>query len=53
MQGSFAGFSVAVEGVDLVGKTTLAERLAKDFGLHYLYTPQPPFTKIRHEVEEL
>lgn len=44
---------VVVEGVDNVGKTTLARRIAEELEFFYLYTPQPPLDCIRREVEAL
>ena len=44
---------LVVEGVDCVGKTTLAETIAAKHGFRYLYTPQPPLSKIRKELELL
>lgn len=44
---------VVVEGVDGVGKTTLAKRIAEEFRFFYLYTPQPPLASIRKEIEAL
>lgn len=44
---------IIVEGVDCVGKTTLAKALATDLGMLYLYTPQSPLASIRKEIETL
>lgn len=44
---------IVVEGVDGVGKTTLAKRIADEFKFFYLYTPQPPLASIRREIEAL
>lgn len=44
---------VVVEGVDSVGKTTLARRLEAELGYSYLYTPQAPLSTIRGMVEEM
>lgn len=44
---------LVVEGVDCVGKTTLAKSIASALDFHYLYTPQPPLAIIRKEVEIL
>lgn len=44
---------LVVEGVDCVGKTTLAETIAAKHGFRYLYTPQPPLSTIRKELERL
>lgn len=42
-----------IEGVDCVGKTTLAKSIASKLGFRYLYTPQPPLSVIRKEIESL
>ena len=42
-----------IEGVDGVGKTTLAKLLAKRNRYKYFYTPLAPLSKIRREVEGL
>lgn len=42
-----------VEGVDCVGKTTLAKTIAAQYGFQYLYTPQVPLAVIRKEIEAL
>jgi len=44
---------VAIEGVDGVGKTTLARRLEKDFGYKYVYPVPSPYDLIRKQVEGL
>ncbi len=44
---------LVIEGVDCVGKTTLAKAIASKRGFRYLYTPQPPLSTIRKEVESL
>ena len=44
---------LVIEGVDCVGKTTLAKAIASKRGFRYLYTPQPPLSVIRKEVESL
>lgn len=44
---------VVVEGVDSVGKTTLARRLETELRYSYLYTPQVPLNTIREMVEEM
>lgn len=44
---------VVIEGVDAVGKTTIARMLEDALGYTYLYTPQAPFTVIRSLVEEM
>lgn len=44
---------VVIEGVDAVGKTTLAQALEKTLGYTYLYTPQAPFDAIRKQVEDM
>ncbi len=44
---------IVVEGVDSVGKTTLARRLEAELGYSYLYTPQVPLNTIREMVEEM
>jgi thymidylate kinase len=44
---------LVVEGVDCVGKTTLAKAIALKYGFQYLYTPQIPLATIRKEVEML
>lgn len=44
---------LVVEGVDCVGKTTLAKAIASKLGFRYLYTPQPPLSTIRKEIESL
>ncbi len=44
---------VVIEGVDAVGKTTIARMLEDTFGYTYLYTPQAPFSVIRSLVEEM
>ncbi len=44
---------LVIEGVDCVGKTTLAKAIASKLGFRYLYTPQPPLSAIRKEVESL
>jgi len=42
-----------VEGVDCVGKTTLAKAIAEKHGFGYLYTPQTPLATIRKDLEAL
>lgn len=44
---------IVIEGVDAVGKTTIARMLEEAFGYTYLYTPQAPFNIIRNLVEEM
>ena len=44
---------VVLEGVDAVGKTTIARMLEDSFGYTYLYTPQAPFNVVRSLVEEM
>lgn len=44
---------VVIEGVDAVGKTTIARMLEEILGYTYLYTPQAPFSVIRSLVEEM
>ena len=44
---------VVIEGVDAVGKTTIARMLENAFGYTYLYTPQAPLSVIRSLVEEM
>jgi len=44
---------VVLEGVDAVGKTTIARMLENAFGYAYLYTPQAPFNVVRSLVEEM
>lgn len=44
---------LVIEGVDCVGKTTLAKAISARCGYRYLYTPQPPLSSIRKEVEAL
>lgn len=44
---------VVIEGVDAVGKTTIARMLEDAFGYTYLYTPQAPFSVVRTLVEEM
>ena len=44
---------VVIEGVDAVGKTTIARMLEDAFGYNYLYTPQAPFNVVRTLVEEM
>lgn len=44
---------VVIEGVDAVGKTTIARMLEDAFGYMYLYTPQAPFSVIRNLMEEM
>ncbi|HAT68056.1 MAG: hypothetical protein A2481_01180 [Candidatus Yonathbacteria bacterium RIFOXYC2_FULL_47_9] len=44
---------VVIEGVDSVGKTTLARRLETELGYSYLYTPQVPLSTIRGMIEEM
>jgi len=44
---------IVVEGVDSVGKTTLARRIEAELGYSYLYTPQVPLNTIREMVEEM
>lgn len=44
---------IVIEGLDGVGKTTIARLLEKELGFVYLYTPQPPFDNIRIAVEEM
>jgi len=44
---------VVIEGVDSVGKTTIARMLEDELGYSYLYTPQPPLSTIRGMVEEM
>lgn len=44
---------VVIEGVDAVGKTTIARMLEDALGYTYLYTPQAPFSVIRSLVEEM
>jgi thymidylate kinase len=44
---------LVIEGVDCVGKTTLAQAIATRHDFHYLYTPQSPLAEIRKEVESL
>lgn len=44
---------VVIEGVDGVGKTTLARKLEEECGYYYLYTMPIPFKKIRSELESL
>jgi thymidylate kinase len=47
------GILLGIEGVDLVGKTTLAWRLAEIPGWKYFSTPGQLFGAIRNEVEAL
>lgn len=42
---------VVIEGVDCVGKTTLAKSICNEPGWSYLYTPREPFSSIRKEIE--
>jgi len=44
---------IVLEGVDCVGKTTLAKKLESELRFQYLYTPQPPIASIRKEVESI
>lgn len=44
---------VVIEGVDGVGKTTLARRFEKDFGYKYVYPVPSPYDLIRKQVEGL
>lgn len=44
---------VVIEGVDGVGKTTLARQLQEAYGYYYLYTLPEPFKRIRMEIELL
>jgi len=44
---------VVIEGVDGVGKTTLAERLKREYGYRYIYPVPHPFDLIRKEIEIL
>lgn len=44
---------VVIEGVDAVGKTTLARMFEETLGYVYLYTPQAPFSIVRSLVEEM
>ncbi len=44
---------LVIEGVDCVGKTTLAKSIASKLGFRYLYTPQSPLSVIRREIESL
>ena len=44
---------LVIEGVDCVGKTTLAKAIASKRGFRYLYTPQLPLAVIRREIESL
>jgi dTMP kinase len=44
---------VVVEGVDGVGKSTLARRIAQKFGYEYRYPVPKPFSEIRQQIEGL
>lgn len=44
---------VVIEGVDGVGKTTLARRFENDFGYTYVYPVPNPYDLIRKQVEGL
>ena len=44
---------VIIEGVDCVGKTTLAESICDELGWSYVYTPREPFSKIRKDIENM
>lgn len=44
---------VVLEGVDAVGKTTIARMLESELGYTYFYTPQDPFAVVRKLVEEM
>lgn len=44
---------VVIEGVDGVGKTTLAEKFEKELGYRYLYPVPTPFKSIRKRIEKL
>ena len=44
---------LTIEGVDCVGKTTLAKRIASELGYTYYTTPQLPLSNIRKSIEEL
>ncbi|MCL5733874.1 MAG: hypothetical protein M1334_04480 [Patescibacteria group bacterium] len=44
---------VVIEGVDCVGKTTLAKKIALELGYVYYYLPQPPLSTIRKEIEDM
>ena len=44
---------VVIEGVDGVGKTTLAKKIEREFGYRYIYPVPDPFKSIRQQVEEL
>lgn len=44
---------VAIEGVDGVGKTTLAKRFEQEFGYKYMYPVPAPLKSIRKRIEKL
>ncbi len=44
---------VVVEGVDGVGKSTLARRIAQEFGYEYRYPVPKPFSEIREQIDDL
>lgn len=44
---------IVIEGVDCVGKTTLAQSISSQLEMVYLYTPQAPFSGIRKQIEEM
>lgn len=44
---------VVIEGVDGVGKTTLAKKFEKELGYRYVYPVPAPFKSIRNRVEKL
>ncbi|MBN1585529.1 AAA family ATPase [Candidatus Uhrbacteria bacterium] len=44
---------VAIEGVDGVGKTTIAQKMVENYGYVYRYTLPEPFGKIRKAVDDL
>lgn len=44
---------VVIEGIDGVGKSTIARALAEHIHGKYIETPWPPFDRIRDEVDDL